>query len=59
MPVILPRERERGWLDADDAEERAALLSPFEDPEFRAYRVSPAVNDPSNDAPGLVEPIEG
>jgi len=57
MPVIFPQEREREWLDADDPEERADLLEPFESPEFDAYRVSTAVNDPSNDSPDLVEPV--
>jgi putative SOS response-associated peptidase YedK len=59
MPVILPRNRERAWLGADDPGERADLLRPFEDSAFRAYRVSTAVNDPSNDAPALVEPLGG
>lgn len=59
MPVILPEDRERAWLDAEDPAERADLLRPFEAPEFRAYRVSTAVNDPSNDAPDLVEPPGG
>ncbi|GAB3685793.1 SOS response-associated peptidase [Salinarchaeum chitinilyticum] len=57
MPVIFPRARERDWLGADDATDRANLLAPFEDPDLRAYRVSTAVNDPGNDSPGLVDPI--
>lgn len=57
MPVIFPRDRERAWLDADDAAERSELLAPFEDPELQAYSVSTAVNDPGNDSPELVEPV--
>lgn len=56
MPVIFPRERERDWLGADDAADRAELLAPFDDPELQAYRVTTAVNDPGNDSPELVEP---
>lgn len=57
MPVILPADRERDWLDADDPERRAALLRPHEDPALRTYPVSRAVNDPGNDRPELVEPV--
>lgn len=58
MAVILPEGTEERWLDADDAETRSSLLEPIDDTELRADPVSTAVNDPSNESPGLVEPIE-
>jgi len=58
MAVILSPDEEREWLTAD-AETAADLLNPYPAEEMDAYRVSTAVNDPSNDAPEVVEPIEG
>jgi putative SOS response-associated peptidase YedK len=52
MPVVLPRDAERRWLD-DDPDDVEDLLTPYEG-DMRAYPVSRAVNDPSNDAPELV-----
>ncbi len=55
MAVILPPDREREWLSADDP---ADLLAPYPAEEMRAYPVSTAVNNPSVDEPSLIEPIE-
>jgi len=55
MAVVLPEGREREWLHAP-AEEAADLLGPYQG-EMRAYPVSEAVNDPSNDVPAVVEPL--
>jgi putative SOS response-associated peptidase YedK len=55
MAVVLPEGREREWLTAP-AEEAADLLAPYEG-EMRAYPVSEAVNDPSNDSPAVAEPL--
>jgi putative SOS response-associated peptidase YedK len=57
MPVILDREEERTWLEADDADELEGLLDPFPAGRTEAHEVSRAVNDPSNDGPSLVEPV--
>lgn len=56
MAVVLDAEEERRWLEAPPAEARA-LLDPHPDDEMTAHPVSTAVNDVSNDAPGLVEPV--
>ncbi|MFW5956101.1 MAG: SOS response-associated peptidase [Halorhabdus sp.] len=56
MPVILPTDREREWLRAD-RETAAELLRPFSG-DLEGYPVSRTVNDPTNDSPALVEPIE-
>jgi putative SOS response-associated peptidase YedK len=52
MPVVLPRESERRWLE-DNAENLDDLLSPYAG-NMDAYPVSRAVNDPSNDVPELI-----
>jgi len=47
------------WLDpAVQLPERLLpLLRPAPDKELIAYPVSPRVNNPANDDPGLIEPI--
>ena len=57
MAVILPRRAERQWLTA--APDRAAeLLEPAPAEPMEAYPVSETVNDPANDSPAVVEPLE-
>jgi putative SOS response-associated peptidase YedK len=53
MAVILPEGTEREWLTAEDPRH---LLEPYPAERMRAYPVSTAVNDPSNDSPALIEP---
>ena len=36
----------------------AAILEPHPATDLRAYPVSTAVNDPANDEPALVDPLE-
>jgi putative SOS response-associated peptidase YedK len=57
MAVILPEDAYDEWLSAPPAE-ASGLLSPFPGGRMRSYPVSIAVNDPSNDAPELVEEVE-
>lgn len=57
MAAILPHGREREWLRADDPDRRSELLEPHPDDELRAYPVSTAVNDPTNDGPELIESV--
>jgi putative SOS response-associated peptidase YedK len=57
MAVILPQGEERRWLRAD-REAASDLLGPYPSEKMRAYPVSDAVNDPSNDSPAVVEPLE-
>lgn len=52
MAVVLEPGEEDAWLAGDDP---GALLDPYPDGELRAYPVSTAVNDPSNDRPSLSE----
>ena len=58
MAVILPPDREEEWLTADPEDARD-LLRPYPADEMRSYRVSDAVGDPANDAPELLDPVEG
>ncbi|MHB9285477.1 SOS response-associated peptidase [Halobacteriales archaeon Cl-PHB] len=56
MAVILPDGSEREWLDTEA--DAGDLLAPFDASQIRAYQVSRAVNDPSNDRPDLVEEVQ-
>lgn len=57
MPVILPPEGERLWLD-DHAGPEAwqRLLVPCPAEALRSYAVSRRVNSPTNDDPAVIEP---
>ena len=56
MPVILAADEERRWLAGEG--EPKELLDPYDGSDLRTYPVSTAVNDPSNDSPAVVEPID-
>jgi putative SOS response-associated peptidase YedK len=57
MPVILQRNAEEVWMDAEreDPEELTPLLKPYPSGEMRAYPVSTMVNSPANDTPACLE----
>lgn len=57
MPVILPRDEESTWLTSGP-ERRAELCRPYPRDDLEAYPISRRVNDPGNDDPGVIEPIE-
>jgi putative SOS response-associated peptidase YedK len=57
MAVVLNPADEATWLHGDP-EDAAALLEPY-DGQMRAYPVSTAVNDPANESPGLLDPVDG
>jgi putative SOS response-associated peptidase YedK len=54
MPVVLRPDEEATWLRGD-SEERAALCRSYPGDDLEAYRIGTAVNDPTNDHPGIVE----
>lgn len=57
MPVILPKEMTRRWLDPDEKPEYLhAALQPYSAAAMRAYPVSPAVGNVRNDTASLIEP---
>jgi len=62
MPAILPEDAYERWLEPTvqraDAQQWLSLLRPAPDDELIAYPVSLRVNDPTYDAPNLIEPSE-
>jgi putative SOS response-associated peptidase YedK len=60
MPVILSRESEAMWLDGSIAsmEPLKELLKPYPAEQMTLYEVSPRVNSPKNDEPGLLNPTK-
>jgi putative SOS response-associated peptidase YedK len=58
MPVILESREERRWLAAERPDDLRSLLEPYPDDGLEAYPVSTAVNDPANDSPAVVEPVD-
>lgn len=57
MAVVLPESEETRWLD-DPLSDVADLLGPHPPDPFESYPVSEAVNNPANDSPELVEPVD-
>lgn len=59
MPVILEPDEAARWLAADDPAARADLLGPYPAGDgLETFPVSRAVNDPGNDDPSVVEPVD-
>jgi putative SOS response-associated peptidase YedK len=60
IPVILSRDQYDLWLDpgVHDPKLLAPLLVPFPSQEMEAFPVSRLVNDPENDVPECIRPIE-
>ena len=54
MPIIVDAKDWNTWLTASDP---AALLKPCRVDLLQKYPVSPAVNNPTNDAPELIAPV--
>jgi putative SOS response-associated peptidase YedK len=60
MPVMLTDDDALKWLARDDEIAHAlALLKPYPPDKMEGYDVSPLVNDPRNDSPECIKPIEG
>lgn len=60
MPVILSPQQYRDWLDPNEppAEELMAMLKPYPAEQMQAYPVSRIVNNPRNDSPRCIQPLE-
>ncbi|PIU19983.1 MAG: hypothetical protein COT18_04630 [Elusimicrobia bacterium CG08_land_8_20_14_0_20_59_10] len=60
MPVILERRHEALWLDPKmrDSETLLPLLRAYDSSLMHGYRVSDIVNDPANDSPDCLKPLE-
>ncbi|MCU0265443.1 MAG: SOS response-associated peptidase [Actinomycetia bacterium] len=59
MPMVVARPDWAAWLDPDVTDGAAVkgLLRPAASAVLEAYPVSPAVGNPRNNGPGLVEPL--
>ena len=59
MPVILPRDKEKMWLDRDPdhAADLTDILTPYSDEGMDAYEVSTMVNYARNDGPEVIARI--
>jgi putative SOS response-associated peptidase YedK len=59
MPVILPPENYKTWLQPGDVESDLLnpLLQPYASDLMEAIPVSRAVNDPKNDSPECINPL--
>ncbi|HNW44384.1 MAG TPA: SOS response-associated peptidase [Elusimicrobiales bacterium] len=60
MPVILERRHEALWLDPKmkDSEVLLPLLRGYDSSLMHGYRVSDLVNDPKNDSPDCLKPLQ-
>lgn len=57
MPVILPEEKRKEWLDPkQNPHDLLSLLSPLEAKYMEAYAVGPSVGSVRNDHEGLIKP---
>jgi putative SOS response-associated peptidase YedK len=54
MPVILPEEHHDAWLSGEAGKE---ILVPFPADRMKAWPISPRVNSPRNNDPGILEPV--
>ena len=57
MSVVLARSDEQTWLEAGPAT-RQELARPYDGGDLTAVEISTRVNDPANDDPGVIEPVE-
>jgi putative SOS response-associated peptidase YedK len=60
MPVMLSHDDALKWLNVDDEIAHAlSLLKPYPPENMEGYDVSTLVNNPRNDSPECIRPIEG
>ena len=57
MPVVLPKDAESDWLTADP-DTRKRLCQPYPKDDLDAYEISTRVNNPGNDDPQVIEPLD-
>ena len=54
MPVILPEDKLDVWLSGEAGKE---ILVPYPADQMTVWPISPRVNSPKNDDPGILEPV--
>lgn len=57
MPVVLPEDAESEWLSAGP-DERKQLCQSYPEDDLAAYEISTRVNNPGNDDPTVIEPLD-
>ncbi len=57
MPVVLPQDAESEWLSADP-DTRKELCQPYPRDDMDADEISTRVNNPGNDDPRVIEPLD-
>lgn len=59
MPVILPKDKEKIWLDPSitDTDQLNELLISYDESGMEAYQVSSLVNSPKNNSKELIERV--
>jgi putative SOS response-associated peptidase YedK len=58
MPVILPMEKRKAWLEPGaSAEESQKFLVPYPAEEMTAYPISQRVGSPKNDDAEIIKPL--
>ncbi len=59
MPVILPKEREKDWLEEGNPTVLKEMLVPYDSQLMEAYPISKAVNKPINNGPEIIKEVSG
>jgi len=59
MPVILDDNNCWSWLEMNNPDDLRIIMQPFKADKMIVQPVSRFVNSPSNDHPGLIDPISG
>jgi putative SOS response-associated peptidase YedK len=60
MPVILPKEQEKVWLETDMLTEKLLpLLHPYPADQMKMSEITARVNRASEDGPEIIKPVEG
>jgi putative SOS response-associated peptidase YedK len=57
MPVVLPQEAESEWLSSGP-DARKEFCQPYPDDDMTTYEISTRVNNPGNDDPRVIEPVD-
>jgi putative SOS response-associated peptidase YedK len=57
MPVILPKEMEKLWLESQDQYQLLEMLKPYPAKLMDAYRISDLVNSPRNNSEEIVREL--
>jgi len=59
MPVILPKEQEKVWLETEMMTEKLwPLLNPYPADQMKMYEISARVNRASEDVPEIIQPVQ-